>query len=52
MADADFGYVGSGPGRISLYVGKDCVERNIPEHEADERLVQLIKAQGKWVEPV
>jgi (E)-4-hydroxy-3-methylbut-2-enyl-diphosphate synthase len=52
MADADFGYVGSGPGRISLYVGKDCVERNLPESEADERLVQLIKAHGKWVDPV
>jgi (E)-4-hydroxy-3-methylbut-2-enyl-diphosphate synthase len=52
MADADFGYVGSGPGKISLYVGKECVERNIPQHEADERLVQLIKAHGKWVEPV
>jgi (E)-4-hydroxy-3-methylbut-2-enyl-diphosphate synthase len=52
MADADFGYVGSGPGKISLYVGKECVERNIPQDEADERLVQLIKAHGKWVEPV
>jgi (E)-4-hydroxy-3-methylbut-2-enyl-diphosphate synthase len=52
MADADFGYVGSGPGRISLYVGKDCVERNLPENEADERLVQLIKAHGKWVDPI
>ena len=52
MADADFGYVGSGPGRISLYVGKDCVERNLPESEADERLIQLIKAHGKWVDPV
>jgi (E)-4-hydroxy-3-methylbut-2-enyl-diphosphate synthase len=52
MADADFGYVGSGPGKISLYVGKECVERNVPEREADERLIQLIKAHGKWVEPV
>jgi (E)-4-hydroxy-3-methylbut-2-enyl-diphosphate synthase len=52
MADADFGYVGSGPGKISLYVGKECVERNVPECEADERLIQLIKAHGKWVEPV
>ena len=52
MADADFGYVGSGPGRISLYVGKDCVERNLPESEADERLIQLIKAHDKWVDPV
>jgi (E)-4-hydroxy-3-methylbut-2-enyl-diphosphate synthase len=52
MADADFGYVGSGPGKISLYVGKECVERNIPDSEADERLIQLIKDHGKWVDPV
>ncbi len=51
MADADFGYVGSGPGKISLYVGKECVERNIPDTQADERLVQLIKDHGKWVDP-
>lgn len=51
MADADFGYVGSGPGKISLYVGKECVERNIPDTHADERLVQLIKDHGKWVDP-
>ena len=50
MADADFGYVGSGPGKISLYVGKECVERNIPSEHAEERLVQLIKEQGKWVD--
>jgi (E)-4-hydroxy-3-methylbut-2-enyl-diphosphate synthase len=52
MADADFGYVGAGPGKISLYVGKECVARNIPATEADERLVELIKSHGKWVEPV
>jgi (E)-4-hydroxy-3-methylbut-2-enyl-diphosphate synthase len=51
MADADFGYVGSGPGKISLYVGKTCVERNIPEQQADERLIQLIREHGKWVDP-
>jgi (E)-4-hydroxy-3-methylbut-2-enyl-diphosphate synthase len=51
MADADFGYVGSGPGKISLYVGKECVERNIPDTNADQRLVQLIKEHGKWVDP-
>ncbi len=51
MADADFGYVGSGPGKISLYVGKECVERNIPDTQADERLIQLIKDHGKWVDP-
>ena len=51
MADADFGYVGSGPGKISLYVGKECVERNIPDGEADQRLIQLIKEHDKWVDP-
>ena len=43
MADADYGYVGAGPGRISLYKGKECVEKNIPEVEAVERLLQLIE---------
>jgi (E)-4-hydroxy-3-methylbut-2-enyl-diphosphate synthase len=52
MADADFGYVGSGPGKVSLYVGKECVERNIPDHDADERLIQLIQTHGKWVDTV
>jgi (E)-4-hydroxy-3-methylbut-2-enyl-diphosphate synthase len=52
MADADFGYVGSGPGKISLYVGKECVERNLPEEQADERLIQLIQTHSKWVDPV
>ncbi len=52
MADADFGYVGSGPGKISLYAGKACVERNIPDSQAEERLVQLIKDRGKWVDAV
>ncbi len=51
MADADFGYVGTGQKVVSLYVGKECVQRNIPEAEADERLIALIKAHGKWVEP-
>ncbi len=51
MADADFGYVGSGPGHINLYVGKECVERHIPTQEADERLIALIKKQGRWVNP-
>ena len=44
MADADYGYVGAGPGKISLYKGKDCVEHNIPEGEAVEHLLRLIKA--------
>ena len=42
MADADYGYVGAGRGKISLYRGKECVEKNIPESEAVERLLQLI----------
>ena len=49
MADADYGYVGAGRGQISLYKGKECVLRNIPEDEAVERLVQLIKENGDWV---
>jgi (E)-4-hydroxy-3-methylbut-2-enyl-diphosphate synthase len=52
MADADFGYVGGAPGKINLYVGKQAVKFNIPEGEAVERLVDLIKELGKWVEPV
>lgn len=51
MADADFGYVGSGPGRINLYVGKELVERNVPEAEADDRLVELIRKHGRWSDP-
>ena len=48
MADADYGYVGAGRGQISLYKGKTCVLRNIPEEEAVERLVRLIKENGDW----
>jgi (E)-4-hydroxy-3-methylbut-2-enyl-diphosphate synthase len=51
MADADFGYVGGAPGKINLYVGKECVEKGIPTEEADGRLVELIKSHGKWAEP-
>ncbi|HLP43494.1 MAG TPA: (E)-4-hydroxy-3-methylbut-2-enyl-diphosphate synthase [Fibrobacteria bacterium] len=51
MADADFGYVGGAPSKVNLYVGRDCVRKNIPEEEAPEALVQLIKAHGRWVEP-
>ena len=50
MADADFGYVGGAPGKINLYVGKEPVRFNIPQEEAVERLVDLIKERGKWVE--
>ena len=48
MADADYGYVGAGAGRISLYKGIECVERNIPQEEALEHLIELIKANGDW----
>lgn len=47
MADADYGYVGAGPRKVSLYRGQECVERNIPEDEAVERLLRLIEADGK-----
>jgi len=51
MADADFGYVGGAPGKINLYVGKQAIKFNIPEGEAVDRLVDLIREHGKWVEP-
>jgi (E)-4-hydroxy-3-methylbut-2-enyl-diphosphate synthase len=51
MADADFGYVGGAPNKINLYVGKTPVKFNIPEAEAVDRLVDLIREHGKWVEP-
>jgi (E)-4-hydroxy-3-methylbut-2-enyl-diphosphate synthase len=50
MADADFGYVGGAPGKINLYVGKTAVKFNIPEDEAVERLIDLIREHGKWVD--
>ena len=48
MADADYGYVGAAAGKVSLYKGKECVERNIPQEEALEHLISLIKANGDW----
>ena len=51
MADADFGYVGSKPGMIDLYVGKECVEKDIDFADADDRLIALIQQHGRWVEP-
>jgi len=51
MADADYGYVGAGPGHISLYKGKECVVKNITASEALPRLIALIKEHGDWVEP-
>ena len=50
MADADYGYVGAGRGRISLYKKKECIEKNIPEEEAVDKLIELIKANGEWSE--
>ena len=52
MADADFGYVGGAPGKVNLYVGRQAVKFNIPEAEAVERLVDLIKEHQRWVEPL
>lgn len=51
MADADFGYVGGAPGKINLYVGKECVKFHIPATEAVEALTDLIKEHDKWTEP-
>ncbi len=51
MADADFGYVGGAPGKVNLYVGKKCVKYHVPEEEADQRLIDLIKEHGKWNDP-
>ncbi|MEZ5328620.1 MAG: (E)-4-hydroxy-3-methylbut-2-enyl-diphosphate synthase [Verrucomicrobiales bacterium] len=50
MADADFGYVGGAPGKINLYVGKEAVKFNIPEGEAVERLVDLIREHDRWID--
>ena len=51
MADADYGYVGAGRGKVSLYKKQSCIERNVPENEAVDRLVALIKSNGDWKEP-
>ncbi len=51
MADADFGYVGSGPGKITLYKGKEVIKRNVPESIAVEELINLLKENNAWVEP-
>jgi (E)-4-hydroxy-3-methylbut-2-enyl-diphosphate synthase len=50
MADADYGYVGAGPGVVSLYRGRQIVKQGMPEDEAVDELIALIKADGKWVE--
>ncbi|HEX2618313.1 MAG TPA: flavodoxin-dependent (E)-4-hydroxy-3-methylbut-2-enyl-diphosphate synthase, partial [Flavobacteriales bacterium] len=51
MADADYGYVGTGPGVITLYKEKDVVKRNVPSDRAVDELIGLIKQHGDWVEP-
>jgi len=51
MADADFGYVGSGPGKVDLYFGKERVRAGLPAAEAPDRLVELIRAHGRWADP-
>jgi (E)-4-hydroxy-3-methylbut-2-enyl-diphosphate synthase len=52
MADADYGYVGSGPGRITLYRGKEVVKRNVPSAQAVDELIGLIREDGVWLEQV
>ena len=52
MADADFGYVGGAPGKVNLYVGKQPVRFNIPEGEAVDRLTDLIREHGRWIDAV
>jgi len=52
MADADFGYVGSGPGKITLYKGKEIVKRNVPSEIAVEELINLLKEHEAWIEPL
>lgn len=51
MADADYGYVGAAPGKVSLYKQKELIERNIPSEKAVDHLIQLIKDNGDWIEP-
>jgi (E)-4-hydroxy-3-methylbut-2-enyl-diphosphate synthase len=50
LADADFGYMGGAPGKVNLFVGKECVQKGVPTEEAVDHLVDLIKAHGKWTE--
>jgi (E)-4-hydroxy-3-methylbut-2-enyl-diphosphate synthase len=51
MADADFGYVGSGPGKITLYKGKEVVKRNVDSDIAVHELIELLKENSAWIEP-
>jgi (E)-4-hydroxy-3-methylbut-2-enyl-diphosphate synthase len=50
MADADFGYVGGAPGKINLYVGKQCVRKGVPAESAVAELAALIRAHGRWID--
>ncbi|MEC8400551.1 MAG: flavodoxin-dependent (E)-4-hydroxy-3-methylbut-2-enyl-diphosphate synthase, partial [Bacteroidota bacterium] len=50
MADADYGYVGTGPGKITLYKEKEVVKRNVPEDEAVNALIDLIREHGDWID--
>mgnify|MGYP001797056506 CR=1 FL=1 len=51
MADADYGYVGSGKGKITLYRGQDVVKRNVPSEQAVDELIELIREDDNWIEP-
>ena len=51
LADADFGYMGGAPGKVNLFVGKECVQKGVPTEEAVDHLIDIIKTHGKWVEP-
>ncbi len=52
LADADFGYMGGAPGKVNLFVGKECVEKGVPTDDAVNRLIDIIKSRGKWVDRV
>ena len=51
MADADYGYVGSGPGKVTLYRGKEAVKKNISSTDALDELIGIIREDGNWIEP-
>lgn len=51
LADADFGYMGGAPGKVNLFVGKECVEKGVPTDIADARLIEIIKEHGRWIDP-
>ena len=51
MADAHYGYVGAGPGRVTIYKGKEPRQKNLPEEEALDALISLLKKEGDWIDP-